>query len=247
MKKLIAVIAIWLFASTGYADPIEGKPILIVGASLGNGIGPKDFPFSTNFGSYCDIGCALQRKDRFVLNGAQGGAATEDYTTTLFGPPISFDGYQKQFEWVTGVAFNFVTGEFNADYLLILMTNDCISGASSPSPCTLAEVNAFLDIQIDVGQQALDFGIIPVFDIYPAYADMNLQGFLDLGIPWVIDEAGWNQMRDLHMTRIAAELPGATQVDMWKDYSHLGDGLHPDVETAEAAGERVNVACPVLL
>jgi hypothetical protein len=69
------------------------------------------------------------------------------------------------------------------------------------------------------------------------YRDLDLPFFgSSYGLAWVIGEADYDTLRDLGRTRIRAELPAAIQLDIWKDFRHSGDGIHPDdATTAKAA------------
>ena len=42
-------------------------------------------------------------------------------------------------------------------------------------------------------------------------------------------------LNNIVMTTLASDLPDALIVDYWAEYSHLGDGIHPDLATVENA------------
>jgi len=97
-------------------------------------------------------------------------------------------------------------------------------------------MNATVDRLVALGNFAIAKGITPIFDIYPKYEDLDLALFKSsAGVAWVIDEQGYNTLRDLVHSRLAAELPGAIQLDIWREFTHLGDGLHPNPATARKA------------
>jgi len=60
-----------------------------------------------------------------------------------------------------------------------------------------------------------------------------------LGLLWRIGEDDYNEMRDLHMTRISEEMPGAILLDMWKGFVPMADGVHPDYKTTKRAANRI--------
>ena len=55
------------------------------------------------------------------------------------------------------------------------------------------------------------------------------------GLQWVIGAQDYNTLRDLAQNRLRAELPGALVLDIWRDFTHMGDGIHPDFKTATNA------------
>jgi len=48
------------------------------------------------------------------------------------------------------------------------------------------------------------------------------------GLNWIADEANYNIMRDLQHSRLTTELPGAVVLDIWADFEHMDDGIHPN-------------------
>jgi len=54
-----------------------------------------------------------------------------------------------------------------------------------------------------------------------------------------VSEGNYNTLRDLQRTRIAAELPGAVMLDMWENFEHMGDGIHPNDKTARKAAAMI--------
>jgi hypothetical protein len=134
------------------------------------------------------------------------------------------------------------TGGYNAKYVVITISNDCLHagamGVPQPisTPCTVDDMNGTVDRLVQLGNFALSKGITPIFDIYPKYEDLDLALFKSAyGVAWVIDEQSYNTLRDLVHSRLAAELPGAIQLDIWREFTHLGDGLHPNPATARKA------------
>lgn len=201
MKKIFLII----FASFVINNSLMAKSvdttepaILMVGGSYVDARTPFNDDmvsagagYSVNFGSYLSLGNALIRNKKlpgFVINEAQAGATTFDRRDCLTVPECgsaSWQGYDKQFT----KALAYVTkadpenpGQFiyNADYMVIIKSNDCMhSGAfdmpqDQTEPCSLEEVNEHIDRLMDVGQRALDVGITPIYDIFPSWDDLDI-------------------------------------------------------------------------
>lgn len=135
---------------------------------------------------------------------------------------------------------------YNAKYVEISTANDCLRAdafgipQASAQPCTPARMNAVVDRLIAVGQYALSKGVVPVYDIMPRYQDLDLPLFgSTFGLAWVITEADYRTLRDLGRTRIASEVSGALVLDIWKNFRHIGDGIHPDEATVQEAARAV--------
>ena len=84
---------------------LTDAPILVIGASYAEGKLPLDDmmqgPFggsSVGFGSYMDLGDALSRQGKFVVNEAQAGATATDRTMCLAAIclPVGWLGYEGQ-------------------------------------------------------------------------------------------------------------------------------------------------------
>ncbi len=239
--------------------------ILIIGASFSDGRSPiNDNMLSpsgsgaVNFGSYLGLGAALIRTRSlpgFVINEAQAGATTFDRLNCNPGPncsPIGWQGYDKQFDKALArvtVRNPFNPTEvlcYNAKYVVLTIANDCLhSGAfiipqNETQPCTLEELNAYVDRLIAIGQRALILGITPIYDKYPAYSEINLPLTQQVyRMNWVLDEDEYNELRNLHSTRIADELSDALIVDMWRKFTPISDGLHPNSKTSMRAARRI--------
>lgn len=259
----IALCGALAFSQSALAENQE-KPVLVVGASIENGVTPisNDLQgpfggFALNFGSYIGLGDALQRDPKmsgFVINEAVAGATT--FTRDHCPPtgtqcfPTGWQGMDVQFDKaLTRVAMRDATGAIvahNADFVVIGTPNDCLhSGAagvvqSESAPCTYAEIDASIDNLKAIGEKALSLGITPVYTVMPKYNDLDLPLFRDaFGLVWVIDEAGYNDFRARVQSRITAELPGAAFVDVWEEFTHMGDGIHPNYDATEKAGKRL--------
>lgn len=247
------------FAGAEQAKELK-EPVLIIGASyaesktpFNNGVAPLAGA-SVNLGSYLSLGQALSRNRKlpgYIINEGQAGATT--FARNACPPTLNscvaagWDSYQTMLQHALArVATPPTYTQYNARYVVITTPNDCVhSGAvgvpqSQAVQCTYEDMQKVADRMISVGQYALNKGITPIFDVMPQYKDIDLPLFQRLGGQlWVISEPDYNQLRDLVSTRIKAELPSALVVDMWGGFKHLGDGIHPDTNTATKAAEVV--------
>lgn len=245
------------------AGDIDQKPaLLVIGASGIDGRLPINDNMDSvlggvavNYGSFLGLGPALIRTRElpgFVINEAQAGAGTFDRLGCNPGPecgPGWWTGFDKQFEralarvTVRDPANPANVLYYNADYLVIGVANDCLHSdafgipQSETQPCTTAELNAVIDRLIAIGDDALELGITPIYNIYGECAD-NSDTVEFWGLQWWIDEAECNQLKDLHRTRIAAELPDALLVDVWQGATGLADG-HADYKSSMRAAKRI--------
>ena len=264
LKSAIAFAAACsaLFAGSVQAakDKASERPLLVIGASysegktpFNNGLAPLG-GIAVGFGSYLGLGHALVRSEPLpghVINEGQAGATT--FARPYCAPgastcgPAAWDSYQTQFERALARVAqppSFTT--YNAKYVVITTPNDCLHAdafgipQATSQPCTPAQMNAVVDRLIAVGQSALAKGMVPVYDVAPRYRDLDLPLFRSaFGLAWVIGEADYGTLRDLRRTRIQAELPAAVVVDMWKEFTHIGDGIHPDDATARRAARAI--------
>lgn len=238
--------------------PALDLPILLIGASyaegktpFNNGIAPLGGT-SVGLGSYLSLGQALTRESKlpgYVINEGEAGATT--FARQACPPTANscvaagWSGYQTMLQRALArVAMPPIFSQYNARYVVITTANDCLhSGAigvpqGQASQCTLADMNAVADRLIAVGQFAQSKGLTPIYDVLPAYTDLNLPLFQQLnGQVWVIGENDYNQLRNTVRSRIETDLPDALLVDMWKDFKHIGDGIHPDPKTSRRAAE----------
>lgn len=255
-KWLVLVVSLLCLQKSFAADPASQLPLLVIGASysegktpFNNGIAPLGGA-SVRFGSFLSLGEALTRNDElpgFVINEAQAGATTFARHACPPGAAVcgaaGWDSYQTQFQKaLTRVVLPPSFTQYNAKYVVITTSNDCLhSGAmgvpqSQAQPCSYAQMNATVDRLVALGNFAFSKGIIPVYDVYPRYENLDLNLFRSLyGQLWVIGAQDYNTLRDLSQSRLKAELPGALVLDIWKDFVHIGDGIHPDYKTARNA------------
>jgi hypothetical protein len=258
---VLVISLLWLsFANAQHAPRASQAPLLVIGASYSEGRTPfKDgnAPFggiSVGFGSYLSLGQALTRLEElpgFVINEAQAGAGT--FARPFCAPgaatcgPAGWDSYQTQLErGLARVALPPMFTQYSARYVVITTSNDCLHAdafgipQAQSQPCTYAQMNATVDRLIALGNFALSKGVVPIYDMYPRYQDLDLVLFRTLfGLAWVINESDYEVLRMLSASRIRSELPRALLLDMWKDFRHLGDGIHPDYATVRKAAQTI--------
>jgi hypothetical protein len=233
-------------------------PLIVIGASyaegatpFNNGVAPLG-GIAVGFGSYRSLGAALARQPKlpgYVINEAQAGAGTfaRLACSAVQCGPAGWDGYDAQLS----KALARVTNPFaapmvvNAKYVVITMANDCLHSdaagvpQSQANPCTVQQLDEVALRLSQVGQRAIAAGLTPIFDIYPAYERLNLPLFRQLfGLNWVIRQQDFNYLRS-HTLGALSTLPGAIVLDMWQDFEHRGDGLHPTDAASDSAAQRI--------
>ncbi|TAK96520.1 MAG: SGNH/GDSL hydrolase family protein [Aquabacterium sp.] len=260
MKQWMGLAATALAIQPAMADTPSTSPsrlpLLIIGASyaegktpFNNGVAPLG-GISVGLGSYLSVGQALTRNPLlpgYVINEGQAGATTFGRSNCAPGAstcgPATWDGYAVQLQKAlarVAVPPNFTT--YNAKYVLIMPPNDCLHAdafgvpQATTQPCSAAQINQVADRLIAVGNQAHAAGLTPIYGAMPTYKQLDLPLFRNLyGLAWVIGEADYGAMRAITSARIRSEVPGAIVLDIWKDFAHIGDGIHPTPETARRA------------
>lgn len=244
---------------------VDDQPILVIGASFASGKMPFNDSMqaplggaSVNFGGYLSVGDALVRKGSLVINEAQAGATSFDRSWCLHDvclPDVGWQGYATQLQKAASrVAIVDPTNPtqvlgYNASYVYISLATDCLHSGTAgvpqlaSSPCSPAEIDAFVDRMIEVGEDAMDMGLVPVYPLYPDYDDIDfsVQGAAG-GLLWWVSEAQWNAIATAYETRIADELPGAILVDAWRKMKTMPDGMHPTPQSAQKAAKRIRDA-----
>ncbi len=235
---------------------LDQQPILVIGASLENGAPPISNDLeglfggaAINGGSYLSLGDALVAIGKFVVNEAQSGATSFD--RDLCGPdscaPPAWQGYSTQLQ----KAIARVGGADGAAYVWIGVVNDCLHSLASGEPfgtppygaCSYAEVQAYIDRVIAVAGEAQAQGLTPIFGLYPDYDDLDLPLLQQAtGLPFVASEQEYKLIAETWERRLRDEVPEAVIVDVWKNFEHLGDGLHPTPRTSITAALRVALA-----
>jgi hypothetical protein len=260
MGLALTALALQTATAATSTPPPSQLPLLVIGASYGegktpfnNGLAPLG-GIAVGFGSYLSVGEALTRDHLlpgYVINEAQGGATT--FARPYCAPgastcgPATWSSYSSQLQMALARVAqppNFNT--YNARYVVIMMPNDCLHAdafgipQASSQPCSLTQMNQVADRLVAVGNQVRAAGLTPIFDVMPKYTRLNLPLFRSLyGLAWVIGEADYNVLRTLTSSRIRAEVPGALVLDVWKDFEHIGDGIHPNPETARKAAHMI--------
>lgn len=257
------VVMSFFVSGTTWAEdePVVKEPaLLVIGASYSDARLPFNDALEAplggiaiDFGSYLSLGNALIRDKHlpgYVINEAQAGATTFDRPGCNPGPGCDageWQGYGTQFQKALArVTLPFPPFTRNAAFVVITIANDCLHSDAfgipqdQAIPCDATALNAYIDRLIDLGEEAISLGITPIFDVYPKWSriDLPLTGSL-FGLLWVLDEAAYNTLRDLHRSRLESELPGAIVLDMWKGFKHRGDGLHPSDKTSKKAAKRI--------
>lgn len=257
---ILAAVGTFTFNTQVMANQADTKkPLLVIGASYADGRTPFNDALvaplggiSVGLGSYLSLGNALIKNPRlagYVINEAQAGATSFDRLGCNPDPSCTsgvWQGYDKQLTKAAARVSIPNTNIISAKYVVITMANDCLHSDAfgvpqdQTHPCSLTEMNSYVDRLVHLGQRALSMGLTPIYDIYPSYNSLNLpfarQAF---GLNWIIDQTGYQTLRDLHRTRIKAELPNAVVLDMWADFEHGGDGLHPNDKTTRKAAEKI--------
>lgn len=262
MKKWIGLALSALLAQPVMADALSTRPsqlpLLLIGASyaegktpFNNGLAPLG-GVSVGLGSYLSVGQALTRNaflPGYVINEGQAGATTMGRSYCAPGAttcgPATWDGYAAQLQKALArVAVPPAFNTYNARYVVIMPPNDCLHAdafgvpQSLTQPCTAAQINQVADRLIAVGNQARAAGLTPIYGAMPSYKQLDLPLFRSLyGLAWVIGEADFNTMRTVTSSRILSEVPGAVVLNIWRDFEHIGDGIHPSPETARRAAQ----------
>ncbi len=240
------------------------SPILVIGASMENAKTPCVVGkvnalgcLSIGFGNYLSLGPALTRSrltNGLVLVEAMAGATTFDrpgfIIPTEERADVGFEeyGFEKQLKRAVAAATDPITNALNARYVVIGIANDCLHSSAFLTPpsqsrqCASTDRNAVVDRYIAAGRQAIAVGLIPVYTGYPPLATGGLNNGVDLelaksviGVRFMISRTAYTDLANRYNKRIAAELPGAILVNAYTEFSHIGDGLHPNRRTTERA------------
>lgn len=263
LKKWMSLAFTALTLSSALADTSSPPrpsqlPLLLIGASyaegktpFNNGVAPLG-GVSVGLGSYLSLGQALTRVPLlpgYVINEGQAGATTFGRAACAPGAgtcgPATWDSYGGQLQKALArVAVPPGFSTYNARYVVILSPNDCLHAdtfgvpQAATQPCSAAQLSQVADRLVAVGNQARAAGLTPIYDVMPRYRQLDLNLFRSLyGLAWVIGEADYNTLRQLTSSRIRAEVPGAIVLDIWRDFVHLGDGIHPTPETSRRAAQ----------
>ncbi len=257
----VILLGLSVLEGVGHAHGQGQEPaLLVIGASYSNAATPFDDNLnaplggtSVNVGSYLSLGNALVREHRlpgFVINEGQAGATTFARLGCFPGPacgPAGWQSYETMFlKALARVTIPTNPVVYNAKYVVITVANDCLHSdafgvpQSQTTECTTTDVGHVVDRYVALGLLIRSKGLIPIYDVYPSYDDLNFPLFRSLvGLNWVIGRTTYELLRNSHRTRIAAQVPGAVVLDIWKDFVDIGDGLHPNAATAARAARRI--------
>lgn len=247
---------------TDVQEPNENLPILVIGASFGNGNTPFDSDLSgpllgtaVSGGNYLSLGDALVRApshNGYVINEAQAGATSFSRPScriALFGGACStaeFESYETQLMRAAYRVRSLATGEYNAEYVIITTPNDCLHSDAFGLPevdadaCDLEDMYDLADRLIEVGNLALSMGLMPVFADYPPVDSVDLDYFSSSSLlSWTISESDYSLLNETVMGTLRAELPEAMFINYWETFEHIGDGIHPTPETATLAANTI--------
>lgn len=245
-------------SSTDTPTVNDNLPILVIGASFGNGNTPFEYGTSSpllglavNGGKYLSLGDALVRApghNGHVVNEAQAGATTFAHPscrTALYGGACSsaeFNSYETQLLRAASRVRSLATGEYNAEYVIITAPNDCLHSDTFGIPeanaisCDIEDMQDAADRLVDVGRLAISLGITPIFAEYPPVEAIDLEGFRQSSLlAWTISESDYQLLNDTVMATLTTELPDALFINYWADFTQLGDGIHPDAATVKKA------------
>lgn len=227
-------------------DPFE-KSVLMIGASLNNGDTPIDGVLGgikVGLGSYHDLGTTLAHAliltegRGYVVNEAEAGA------TTFARADRGWSSYLEQFDRAKQRVGYYLTGQANAEYVYIGISNDCLHSGNAevdliqPAPCTADEIDATVARLVEVGQAVIDDGMTPVYPQYPAFESIDLIAMGQAsGFVWTIDQGSYDYLAESYVSAVS-ELPGVVITNPWRGMSTI-DGIHPDADSARKGGMRV--------
>ena len=268
MKKSLSILLFILVSTEAeYSNrhlTLDNKPILMIGSSYinsktridDNGIASL-VGLSVGSGSYYSLGDALLRNRRLnglIVNEGNVGATTFDRFSCLNDYCLSGGkllGYQSQFENVLKrVAIyepnNSIPIAYNAKYIIIGVSNDCIHSDAFGIPqsdtkmCSNQDIDESINKIIDVANNSLEVGIIPLISILPKYSNLDLKLLKQgLNLNWVIDKKTYKKYRKKLIFKIKNELGKKYILNIWNNFSHRGDGIHPNRKTVEHASKQV--------
>lgn len=259
-KTALFSLALVAFSPAFAAEP--PLPLLAIGASYVNASTPFNDALqaplggiAVGLGSYLSLGDALVRTPTlpgYVINEAQAGATTFDRVACnpVCGQSGAWHGYDKQLDKALArvTAYDPLTGarSVNARYVVIGLPNDCMHSDAfgipqdQTSPCSVDDLNAYLDRLIAVGQRAQAAGVTPIYGELPSWGELDLPLTQRLfGLAWVMDEGSYRLLAQLTHQRLTTELPDALVLDYWRDFRHMGDGMHPTPDTSARAAKRI--------
>ena len=263
--RITGVLIFLHAAGTQAAVKGSSDAIIIIGSSYANNKTRLDdsnqgslLGLSVGSGSYFSLGDALIRNtllNGLVINEANVGSTTFNRFSCLTTQCLPFGqllGYEQQFEnALKRVAIyspespQKIIG-YNAKFVIISMSNDCIHSDAfgipqqDTQPCSIGDIYQSIDTIIRVVNKAEDLGLKVILPLMPAYKDLELilikQG---LGFTWVANEEQYNLIASTYKSRLTSELNNAYVVNIWKKFTHRGDGIHPNYKTANRGAKKI--------
>ena len=155
----------------------------------------------------------------------------------------------------------------NARYAVIGIGNDCLHANAFdvapantvPDECSLVNpatgktgLEELVDRYIALGQQALAFGLTPIYTGYPQFVTGTATDGINLGqaqalfgFAWVMSEGEYDSLVADYVARIPTTLGAGNVImaDIWANgYDNLGDGLHPTFSVSRTGAARIVLA-----
>lgn len=241
MKTLLTLALIIFFATPALAIDWPQTPVVGI---IGSSIDTERSPFGMFIGgSHNDTEGALAAQRRgphpfAIVNEAEGGSFVDPVSQTLpDGTVISWIGYEEQLERIKfGTVWNPPIGDgiSRLSAVFIGIPNDLLH----TQIFSVAAVYAYTD-KI---KALVDSAGVPVFiPGYPPWADedgdkgLNMQKAAPIFfLQNPITKENYQILSDIHRQELS-DYPGVVYVDMYDDYEHLGDYLHPNRSQDRAA------------
>ncbi len=257
----------WKLNSYGVESDNHSNPtaLLMIGASYESGktrIDDDNFAslngMAVGYGGYLALGDAYIREktsNGLVVNEANVGNTTFDRATCFYDsclPGGDMFGYNEQFERALQRVAMYNLEDptmfegYNAKFLFIGIPNDCIHSDAlgvpqgEARPCDIEKVNETVDRIIEVANKASDLGIIPIVALHPEYYTIALPLVKRaLNFEWVANEYEYNLLRNEYSKRVKKEIRNVIVLDLWENFEHRGDGIHPSKQTVMKAAKKL--------
>ncbi|KZN34332.1 hypothetical protein N480_22270 [Pseudoalteromonas luteoviolacea S2607] len=257
-KLLFMLTALGTAAPTLANDKSEEAPLLLIGASFANATMPYfdnlQAPLggiAINGGRYLSLGNALIRERRLsghLINEGQAGATTFDRLTCFPGPECvgpGWEGYEKQLTKALS-RVKTAQGNYTAKYIVIIRGNDCNHPdafgipMAETSECSIEQMHQYTDTFVSVAKRALAAGVTPIFSSPPKYENIDWETLRQrFNWPWIVSKDNYEQFADIRLSRLQQEVPEALFLNIWKGFTPMDDGLHPDRKTMQRAAKRI--------
>ncbi|TQF67906.1 SGNH/GDSL hydrolase family protein [Pseudoalteromonas luteoviolacea] len=257
-KLLLILSTLWASTPSFAQDKSQEAPLLLIGASFANASMPYfdnlQSPLggiAINSGRYLSLGNALIRERRLsghLINEGQAGATTFDRLTCFPGPTCvgpGWEGYEKQLTKALS-RVKTAQGDYAAEYIVIIRGNDCNHPdafgipMAETSECSIEQMNQYTDTFISVAKRALAAGVIPIFSSPPKYENIDWETLRQrFNWPWIVSKENYELFAEIRLNRLQQEVPEALFLDIWRGFTPMDDGLHPDRKTMQRAAKRI--------